>query len=134
MKKLIPIISIIAISGLGFLFAFDSISYNKDILKSTFEIDATYYESGYIEILYMDKTNKTNQVVLEILGMEKSFQKIFSNSSFVETVQFKVPPKYGWQIHPITFLIDHDEFGKILLKTEIHDYGQPAPAIIYGTP
>ena len=133
-KKLIPAISVIVITSLGLLFLFGSSSQNKDILKSTFEIDATYYDAGYVEISYLDKTTKTNHVVLEILGMDESFQKTLSGSEFVETVQFQTPPKYGWKIHPVTFLIDHQELGKVSLKTEIHSYGQPAPPIIYGNP
>jgi hypothetical protein len=66
--------------------------------------------------------------------MDESFQKTLSGSEFVEIVQFPVTPKYGWKVHPVTFLIDHEELGKISLKTEIHPYGQPAPPIIYGNP
>jgi len=132
-KKIFPIISIVVITALGLFFIFDSDS-NKDVLKSTFEIDATYYDAGYVKISYLDKTTKTNHVVLEILGMDESFQKTLSGSEFVETVPFPVPPKYGWKVHPVTFLIDHKELGKISLKTEIHPYGEPAPPIIYGNP
>ena len=132
-KKIISIISIVVITTLGLFFIFDSGS-NKDVLKSTFEIDATYYDAGYVKISYLDKTTKTNHVVLEILGMDESFQKTLSGSEFVETVPFPVPPKYGWKVHPVTFLIDHEKLGKVSLKTEIHPYGQPAPPIIYGNP
>ncbi|MEK6930900.1 MAG: hypothetical protein AABZ37_01855, partial [Thermoproteota archaeon] len=78
-KKIFPIISIVVITALGLFFIFDSDS-NKDVLKSTFEIDATYYDAGYVEISYLDKTTKTNHVVLEILGMDESFQKTLSGS------------------------------------------------------
>lgn len=132
-KKIITAISIIVITVLGLLFLSGS-SSNKDILKSTFEIDATYYDAGYVEISYLDKSEKTNHVVLEILGMDESFQKTLSGSKFVETVPFPTVPKYGWQVHPVTFLIDHQELGKVSLKTEIHPYGEPAPPIIYGNP
>jgi len=132
-KKIIPIISVVIITALGLFFLSDS-SSNKDVLKSAFEIDATYYGEGYVKISYLDKTSKTNHVVLEILGMDESFQKTLSGSKFVETVPFPVLPKYGWQVHPVTFLIDHEELGKVSLKTEIHPYGEPAPPIIYGAP
>jgi hypothetical protein len=132
-KKIIPIISVIMVTVLGIFFLSDSGS-NKNILQSTFEIDATYYDAGYVEISYLDKTAKTNNVVLEILGMDESFQKTFSGSEFVESVPFPVTPKYGWQVHPVTFLIDHQELGKVSLKTEIHPYGEPAPPVIYGIP
>lgn len=133
MAKIVLMISIAVVTLLGLFFLFDSGS-NKDVLKSTFEIDATYYDVGYVQISYLDKTTKTNHVVLEILGMDESFQKTFSDSKFVETVQFPTVPKYGWQVHPVTFLIDHQELGKVSLKTEIHQYGEPAPPIIYGAP
>ncbi|GKS67783.1 hypothetical protein YTPLAS73_13300 [Nitrosarchaeum sp.] len=132
-KKILPIISIFVITALGLFFLSDS-SSNKNVLKSTFEIDATYYNAGYVEISYLDKTSKTNHVVLEILGMDESFQKTLSGSTFVETVPFPLIPKYGWEVHPVTFLIDHQELGKVSLKTEIHLVGEPAPPIIYGNP
>lgn len=132
-KKIIPLISIIVITVLGLFFIFDSGS-NHDVLKSTFEIDATYYDEGYVEISYLDKTSKTNYVVLEVLGMDKSFQKTLSGSKFVETVPFPILPKHGWQVHPVTFLIDHHDLGKVSLKTEIHSFGEDAPPIIYGSP
>ena len=133
MAKIVLMISIVVVTLLGLFFLFDSGS-NKDVLKSTFEIDATYYDAGYVQISYLDKTTKTNHVVLEILGMDESFQKILSDSKFVETVQFPTVPKHGWRVHPVTFLIDHQELGKVSLKTEIHQYGEPAPPIIYGAP
>lgn len=132
-RKIIPVISIVVITVLGVFFIFDSNS-NKDVLKSTFEIDALYYNEGYIEISYFDKTSNTNYVVLEILGLDESFQKTFSGSAFVEKVPFPTTPKYGWQVHPVTFLIDHRELGKVSLKTEIHMPDEPAPSIIYGNP
>jgi len=132
-KKIIPAISIGVITLLALLFLSGS-NPNKDIIESTFDIDATYYDAGYVEISYHDKSEKTNYVVLEILGMDESFQKTLSGSKFIETVPFPTVPKYGWQVHPVTFLIDHQKLGKVSLKTEIHPYGKPAPPIIYGNP
>ncbi len=132
-KKIFPIVSVILITAFGLFFLFDS-APNKNILQSTFEIDATYFDTGYVEISYLDKTSKTNRVVLEILGMDESFQKTLSGSKFVETVPFPTISKYGWKVHPVTFAIDHDELGLVSLKTEIHAYGEPAPPVIYGNP
>ena len=132
-RKIITTISIVAITVLGLLFLFGP-SPNHDALKSTFEIDATYYDKGYVEISYHDKSESTNHVVLEILGMDESYQKTISGSTFLETVSFPVVPKYGWQVHPVTFLIDHQKLGKVSLKTEIHPFGEPSPPIIYGNP
>ena len=115
---------------------------DNEVLKSTFSFEAVYFEShnanlddGYIQITFRDNTHKTKAVILEVLGMEKSFQKTFLDSSeFVETIPFPTPPKYGWAIHPVTLLIDHEELGKVSLKTEIRPFGEPAAPIIYGNP
>jgi len=113
---------------------------DNEILKSTFSLNAVYFESqnpnlddGYIQITFRDNTYKTKAIVLEVLGMEESFQKTFLDSSeFVETIPFPTPPKYGWEIHPVTLLIDHEDLGKVSLKTEIRPVGEPSAPIIYG--
>ena len=133
----ITILAILLITGTG----------NKDteILKSSFSIEAIYFDEttndeiqpgdGYIQIDFKDKTEKTNGVVLEVLGMETSFQKTFLDSSeFEERISFPTSPKYGWEIHPVTLVIDHEEFGKVSIKTEIRPNGEPAAHIIYGKP
>ena len=107
---------------------------NNEVLKRTFQIEAVYYDTGHVEVSYLDKSSQTNSVDLEILGMEKSFHKSFTDSQFVEIVPFPNIPKYGWAIHPVVFNIDHQKFGKIQLKTEIHELGQPIPPVIYGVP
>jgi len=107
---------------------------DKDVLRQTFQVEAIYYDSGHVEISYFDKSNKTNSVVMEILGMEESFQKTFSDSEFIEIVPFPNKPKYGWPIHPIVFEIDHEDLGHIQLKTEIHPLDEPVPPVIYSRP
>lgn len=132
-KKLIPIISIIIISALGILFLYDSSTYDDTRLANTFDVGAIYFENdGIVEITFYDKSQKTNSVVLEILGMENSFQKTFEGNDFVERVEFVTPPKYGWKIHPVTLIVDHQEFGKIGIKTEIHSENESAAPIIYS--
>ncbi|HEU04852.1 MAG TPA: hypothetical protein ENH95_07070 [Nitrosopumilus sp.] len=132
-RKIVPIIFIVAISALGILFLFDSSSYDNEQFAQTFDVDAIYYENqGIVEISFNDNSQKTSSVVLEILGMEETFQKTFEGSSFVERVQFYSTPKYGWQIHPITLVVDHQELGKIGIKTEIHSENEPAPPIIFS--
>ncbi|HET6517109.1 MAG TPA: hypothetical protein VFG25_02695 [Nitrosopumilaceae archaeon] len=132
-RKFVPIISVVAISALGILFLFDSILYDDKQFAQTFDVDATYYENqGIVEIIYKDHSQKTISVVLEILGMEETFQKSFSSSNFVERVEFSAPPKYGWKIHPITLDVEHEEFGQIGIKTEIHSEKEPAPKIIFS--
>jgi len=132
-RKLIPIISVVAITALGILFLFDSSSYDNEQFAKTFDLDAIYYENQRIvEISFNDNSQKTNSVVLEILGMDETFQKTFEGSSFVERVQFDSTPKYGWQIHPITLVVDHQELGRLGIKTEIHSENEPAPPVIFS--
>ena len=132
-RKVVPIISVIAISALGILFLYDSSLNDSVRLADTFDLDAIYYENqGIVEISFTDNSQKTNSVILEILGMQVTFQKTFEGSSFVERVQFDSTPKYGWQIHPITLVVDHREMGKIGIKTEIHSENEPAPPIIFS--
>jgi len=132
----ITVLAILLITGNG--------NDNKEILKSTFSIEAIYFDEsnsvnvkdgdGYIQIIFKDKSEKTNAVILEVLGMETSFQKTFVDSEFTEVILFPTPPKYGWEIHPVTLQIDHEDLGKVSLKTEIRPYGEPSAPIIYGHP
>ena len=122
------------VTVLAILFLTGNGNDDKDILRQTFQIDAVYYDSGHVEISFLDKSDKTTLVVMEILGMEESFQKTFLNSEFIEIVPFPNLPKYGWVIHPIVLEIDHPELGHIQLKTEIHPFGDHAPTVIYSRP
>ncbi len=131
----ITVLAILLITGGG--------NDDKEILKATFSIEAVYFDQNnsdvssgdaYIQITFKDKSEKTNAVVLEVLGMEESFQKTFVNSEFVEIISFPTTPKYGWEIHPVTLQIDHEELGQVSLKTEIRPYGEPPAPIIYGNP
>ena len=133
-RKIIPAISIIFISVLAGLFFFDVNSVDRNALSETFSLNAIFYEDeGYAEISFEDKSQKTNSAVLEILGMEDSFQKTFDGvNEFIEIVPFSQVPKYGWQIHPITLVVEHRELGNINLKTEIHSVDEPAPHIIFS--
>ena len=132
-RKIIPIASVLIISGLAIIFLIGSNDVERDVLSQTFFIDAFYNESeGYVEISFEDKSKKTNSIVLEILGMEESFQKNYDSYSFVERIPFDNTPKYGWEIHPVTLVLEHPEFGKIGIKTEIHSVLEPAPPVIYS--
>jgi len=64
--------------------------------------------------------------------MEKTFHKEFLQQSFVETVQISSIPQYGWATMPVIFTLDHEEFGKISLKTEIHLSDEMKPRVIYS--
>ena len=133
-RKLGAPITLGIITILAILFLTGGGTDDKDVLRQTFQIEAVYYDSGYVEISYFDKSEKTSSVVMEILGMEETFQKTFSNSEFIEIVPFPNVPKYGWPIHPIVFEIEHEEFGHIQLKTEIHSLDEPVPPVIYSRP
>ena len=133
-KKSLLIISVIVVGILLSVFSFNTNSIDKEKLSNTFSVDAIYYDDGYVEISFDDNSQKTTMVVLEILGMEDSFQKTFETNSFVEKVPFPNVPKFGWQIHPITFVIDHEEYGEIRLKTEIHLINEPSSPVIYTLP
>ena len=133
-KKILPVISLGIITVFAIIFLSGGGTDDKDILSQTFQVDAVYYDSGNVEISFLDTSGKTDFVIMEILGMDESFQKSFGGSQFVETVSFPNPPKYGWAIHPIVLEIEHLEFGHIQLKTEIHPLDQPIPPVIYSRP
>ena len=96
-------------------------------------VDAVYEpENNIVKITYSDNSKMTSLVILEILGMEETFHKEFSQQSFVEIVQFDSAPKYGWATMPVTFFLEHEELGFIGLKTEIHPYDEPKSKVIYS--
>jgi hypothetical protein len=133
-KKLGPPLVLGVFTILALVFLTGGATDDKDPLRENFKINAIYYDAGYVEVSYLDKSDKTNSVTLEILGMETSFQKTFSDSEFIEIIQFPNTPKYGWEIHPIVMEIEHEEFGHVQLKTEIHELNDPSPNTIYSTP
>ena len=132
-RKLILIIFIILLSVLALLFLIEYYSIDRKLYVNTFIVDAIYLEDeGYVEISFHDNSGKTKSVVLEILGMPESFQKKLMGSEFSERVPFSEPPKYGWKSEPVTFVVDHEEFGKIGIKTEIHTPSEPPAPIIFS--
>ena len=133
-KKLGPPLVLGIFTILALVFLTGGATDDKDPLRENFQINAIYYDAGYVEVSYIDKSDKTNSVILEILGMETSFQKTFSDSEFIEIIPFPNVPKYGWEIHPIVMEIEHEEFGHVQLKTEIHELNTPSPNTIYSTP
>ncbi len=133
-RKLGPPIFLGVFTIIAIIFLTGGASDDKDILRQTFDVEAIYYDTGHVEVSYFDNSDKTTTVVLEILGMDETFQKTFSNSEFIEIVPFPNEPKYGWAIHPIVLEIDHEELGHVQLKTEIHPLGDPVPPVIYSSP
>jgi len=131
-RKIIAAASIIAIAAIVISITSDS-TIDESIISQTIFVDAVYEpKNKIVRITYNDNSEMTNLITLEILGMEKTFHKEFSQSSFVETVKINSKPKYGWSTTPVVFSINHDEFGKIGLKTEIYEQGESKPRIIYS--
>ena len=131
-KRLGPPIVLGVVTILAIVFLTGGGTDDKDVLRKTFQVDAVYYESGHVEVSFLDKSSQTNSVVMEILGMHETFQKSFIGSQFIEIIPFPNPPKYGWSIHPVVLEIDHSELGNIQLKTEVHQKGEPAPTVIFS--
>ena len=131
-KKIIVAASIIAIIAIVLSVTSNS-ALDESTISQTIFVDAVYDpKNKIVKITYNDNSKKTNLITLEILGMEETFHKEFTRSSFVETVQINSKPKYGWSTIPVVFSINHDEFGKIGLKTEIYEQGESKPRIIYS--
>ena len=131
-KKIIVAASIIVIIAIVLSVTSNS-ALDESIISQTIFVDAVYDpKNKIVKITYNDNSKKTNLITLEILGMEETFHKEFTSSSFVETVQINSKPKYGWSTIPVVFSISHDELGKIGLKTEIYEQGESKPRIIYS--
>jgi len=132
-KKIIIIIPITII--LVALYVFNVNQLDEKRLASTFEFSAIYFDDSHVaKISFLDKSNHTNTAILEIEGLSPSFQKKYDNSSFVEDIPISSTPQYGWKTTPVTLLIDHKEFGNLILKTEIVPFGQPSSKVIYSRP
>ena len=131
-RKIIGVASIIAIVAIVISVTSDS-ALDESTISQIIFVDAVYEpKNKIVRITYNDNSEMTNLITLEVLGMEKTFHKEFSQSSFVETVKINSEPKYGWSTTPVVFSINHDQFGKIGLKTEIYEQGELKPRIIYS--
>ena len=131
-KKIIAVALTIAIIAIV-LSATSNSALDESTISQTIFVDAVYEsKSSIVKITYNDNSEKTNLVTLEILGMEETFHREYARNSFVETVQINSEPKYGWPTTPVVFSINHDEFGKIGIKTEIYEQGESKPRIIYS--
>ena len=132
MIKKLFISTCLSVIAIIIVLAISNSSVDESIISQTISVDALYKpENNIIEITYIDVSEKTDSVIIEILGMDETFHKEFSQQSFVETVQIISPPKYGWATMPVTFSIIHNQFGEIGLKIEIHEQDEPKSRIIY---
>lgn len=130
-KKAAPIISVAAITVLAAMLILAG-RPNID-LSGVFEVDATYFEDQqYVEVTFADSTGQTTSVVLEILGLPESYQKVFEGHEFVERVRFESEPANGWRAHPLIFAVEGADGSIIEIKTEVHAQGEPAPHVIYS--
>jgi len=131
-KKIIATVSIISLTAIILSISSNSV-LDESVISQTIFVDTVYEpENNLVKITYNDNSKKTNLVTLEILGMEQTFHKEFSQNSFVEIIQINSEPKYGWSTMPVVFSVNHDEFGKIELKTEIYQMDESKPRIIYS--
>ena len=115
-RKIIGIVCVV-ITLLIVLTGMSDFGLDESVISQTIFVNAVYEpENELIVINYTDNSAMTILVTLEILGMEKTFHKEFSQQSFVESVQINSIPQYGWATMPVIFTIDHEKFGKIGLK------------------
>ena len=131
-KKIVGIVCVAIVLLIAFTGLSDS-GIDESLISQTIFVDAVYEpENNIVMIKYVDSSEMTRLVTLEILGMEKTFHKEFLQQSFVETVQISSMPQYGWATMPVIFTLDHEKFGKISLKTEIHLSDEMKPRVIYS--
>jgi len=132
-KKSIPIILAGIIVGLLVLFFSTTNSTDKKSLSENFSLDAIYdNELKTVTVSFSDKSEMTTVVVMEILGMNETYQKTFVGHNFVVTIYFDSVPKYGWKTHPITLVVDHSDLGEFGMKTEIYESGSIKPRVIFS--
>ena len=109
-------------------------SLDDKIILQQIKFDAVYLEDEKVVLIsFEDDSNNTESAILEVLGMDVTFHKEYkfdNNSSFVTEMPLWQIPKYGWKTTPVTLEIQHSEFGKIGLKTEIIEPNQGTSIII----
>ena len=128
-------IVIVAIIITGIVFGItDQINSDDSDILEQIEFSAVYLENdSVVQISFHDKSNETESVVLEILGMDVTYHKEYefdNDSEFVENMYLKEIPKYGWKTTPVILEIQHSKFGTIGLKTEVYELGDIKPKII----
>ena len=118
-------------------------------MSQAIEVDAKYKpEKGMITIFYKDKSTGTDKLIVEVWGLPQTYHKEFEcdvgalaanakhesacPDSLVANIKLDSVPKYGWESIPVVFTVDHNQFGKISIKTEIYETGDPKPRIIYS--
>ena len=107
------IIIAIVVAGVA-LGAIDQLNTKESYILDEIDFDAIYLENKQtVQISFIDKSNKTQSAVLEILGMDVTYHKEYEfddNSEFVENMYLKEIPKYGWKTTPVILEIQHSKF------------------------
>lgn len=133
MNKKIVIAAVCTIAAFGIGISALQNAQDHARYSEVFAVDATFYpQQKHVEIKYSDNTGMTGSVIVEILGMSQSFQRTFDSSSFSLLVPFDSVPQYGWRSTPVTFVVEHQEFGTIGIKVDIHNDGEPAGGVIFS--
>ena len=118
-------------------------------MSQAIEADAKYKpEKGMLTIFYQDQSTGTDKLIIEIWGLPQTYHKEFEcdvgalaanakhesacPDTFLANIKLDSVPKYGWESIPVVFTVDHNQFGKISIKTEIYETGDPKPRIIYS--
>jgi len=79
-RKIIAAASIIAIAAIVISVTSDS-ALDESTISQIIFVDAVYEpKNKIVRITYNDNSEMTNQITLEVLGMEKKFHKEFSKS------------------------------------------------------
>ena len=103
--------------------------------SGTLHADAAWDPAtGNVTITYTDASMATERVTLEVLGLERTFQRNHTSSHFVEHVEFGGVPANGWRAHPVTFAVSHGELGEVGIKVEVHGPGEPAGRTVFSGP
>ena len=118
-------------------------------VSQTLLVDVKYKPSkGIISIYYYDVSKMTDKLIIEIWGLPQTYHKEFEcdvgalaanakhenvcPDTFLANIKLDSVPKYGWESIPVVFTVDHNQFGKISIKTEIYESGDPKPRVIYN--
>ncbi len=119
-------------------------------MSQTLLVEAKYKPSkGVISIYYEDQSKMTEKLIIEIWGLAQTYHKEFEcdigalaanakhgdvcPDSLIANIKLDSEPTYGWESIPVVFTIDHNQFGKISIKTVIYETGDPKPRVIYST-
>ena len=134
-RRNFSILITILIIGVIFFSMNNFVSSNERlIILEQIEFNAIYLENDQIvQISFKDTSNNTKSAILEILGMDVTYHEEYLfeyESNFIEEMYLEEVPKYGWETIPVTLEINHSEFGKVGLKTEIYEPEQFKPKII----